>query len=101
MGLPGGLSFKSKALTSSCRRGRHGCGLSLSGAAVKSVRVSGGKLVISFAAGASRVSLTAAGPLLNESKTLHAKARRHRAGHLRASVTIADESGLSTALRVP
>ena len=53
----------------------------MSGAAVKSERVSGGKLVISFAAGASRVSLTAAGPLLNESKTLRAKARRHRAGH--------------------
>ena len=99
--LPGGLSFKSHALTSACRRGRHGCGLSVSGASVKSERVSGGKLVLSLAAGASHVSLTASSPLLNESKALHAKARRHRAGHPLATVTIADESGLATAVRVP
>jgi hypothetical protein len=101
VGLPGGLSFKSRALKGSCRRGGHGCGLSVSGAAVKSVGVSGGKLVLSLGSGASHVSLTVGSPLLSESNALQAKARRHRAGRLRASVTLHDESGLATAVRVP
>lgn len=102
VGLPGGLSFKGKPLTSrSCRHGRHGCGLSVSGAAIKSERVSGGRLVISFASGASHVALAASSPLLLESRSLHSRARRHRAGRLLASVTLNDESGLSTAVQVP
>ena len=104
VGLPGGLSFKGKTLSShACRHGaaKRACGLSVSGAVVKSERVSGGKLVISLAGGASHVSLVAKSPLLAESPSLHAKARRHRAGRLRASVTLMDESGLATAVRVP
>jgi hypothetical protein len=111
IGLPSGLSFSAIALVTKkvCKgSGSHrGCkiravvhGLSLSGASVKSARLAGGKLVITFASPAASVSLTARGPLLSESSTLEHKVRKHKAGNLVTHVRLTDASGHATALSV-
>jgi hypothetical protein len=87
--LPEGLGFSRKAL------GAHHVvhGLSLSGASIKSARVTNGKLVLMFAHPAPSVSLTARGPLLHEGKTLEHRAKLHEPGELVASLGFTDAGG--------
>ena len=96
VGLPSGLSFSHKALASSSVVK----GLSLSGAAIKSARLGGGRLAITFTHAVSSVSLAARSPLLRESKTLEGKAKQHRTGKLSESVRLTDAGGHTTSLRV-
>jgi hypothetical protein len=96
VGLPSGLSFSHRALASSTVVK----GLLLSGAAVKSARLGGGRLAITFTHAVSSVSLAARGPLLRESKALEGKAKQHKTGNLSESVRLTDASGHTTSLRV-
>ncbi|MCW3020228.1 MAG: hypothetical protein JWN10_2536 [Solirubrobacterales bacterium] len=96
VGLPSGLSFSHKALvTSTVLKG-----LTLSGAAIKSARLGGGRLAIIFTHTESSVSLAARGPLLRESKALEGKAKQHKTGRLAESVRLTDAAGHTTSLRV-
>jgi len=95
-GLPSGVSFSHKKLAVAALVK----GLSLSGAAVKSVRIASGRLAITFTQAVSAVSLVARGPLLHESSTLEGKAKQHKTGNLSESVRVTDASGHTTSLRV-
>jgi hypothetical protein len=95
-GLPSGMSFSHKTLVAAAVVK----GLSLSGAAVKSVRIARGRLAITFTQAVSAVSLVARGPLLHESSTLVGKAKQHKTGTLAASVRVTDAAGHTTSLRV-
>jgi len=90
--LPAGLAFSHKALAT--KRVVHG--LSLSGASIKSARISNGKLVIAFTHPVASLSLTARGPLLSEGKTLEHKAKIHEPGELVTSVRLIDAGGHAT-----
>jgi hypothetical protein len=90
--LPAGLAFSHKALAA--KRVVHG--LSLSGASIKSARISNGKLVIAFTHPVASLSLTARGPLLSEGKTLEHKAKIHEPGELVTSVRLTDAGGHAT-----
>lgn len=94
-GLPSGVSFSHRALSAAAVKG-----LSLSGVAVKSVRIASGRLAIIFKQAASAVSLVARGPLLRESSTLESKAKQHKTSTLAESVRLTDASGHTTSLRV-
>ncbi|HUB73228.1 MAG TPA: hypothetical protein VL979_04220 [Solirubrobacteraceae bacterium] len=94
---PAGLGFSRKA----CGGARHRCnrdGLSLSGASVRSARLERGKLVLSFARPATRVSLTMRRPLLSESHALEHKAKKHTTGELVTNLKVTDADGNTTAL---
>jgi hypothetical protein len=109
IGLPSGLSFSARALAPKkvckgsaghrkCKTSTSVSGLSLSGAAVKSARLQGGKLVVVFKAPAAKVSLTARGPLLLESSTLKHRANQHTTGNLPTHLRITDAGGKATTL---
>jgi hypothetical protein len=109
--LPAGLQFDARALAAGtacggaasghrnaagrgrCARRRSLKGLSLSGAAIKRARLVHGALVITLSGHAARVSLTARGPLIAESRALESRAKRHRTGRLVVSVRITDANG--------
>ena len=111
IGLPAGLSFNRKALVTrrTCKgKSRRKCttsvsarGLSMSGAGLKSARIQGGGLLLTFARAAGRVSLAARGPLLVESKALRRRARQHRVKALSARLRITEAGGNSTNVSVP
>ena len=94
-GLPSGVSLSHRTLSTSALVK----GLSLSGAAVKSVRIAGGRLAVTFKQAVGAVSLTARGPLLHESSTLEGKAKQHKTGKLTESVRVTDATGHTTSLR--
>ena len=105
--LAPGLHFSGKTLTTKtvCKgSGSHRkCkvhGLSLSGASIKSARLEGEKLVITFASPAAGVSLTAHAPLLRESSHLEHEAKKHEAGTLMTDVGLTDANGKRTELSV-
>jgi hypothetical protein len=109
IGLPSGLSFSRGALAPKqvckgsaghrkCKIGTSLSGLSLSGAAIKSAHLHGGRLVVVFKQPAASVSLTARGPLLRESSTLRHKANQHTPGNLPTQLRITDADGHATTL---
>ncbi len=95
--LPEGLAFSHKAFAT--KRVVHG--LSLSGASIKSARLSGGKLVIAFKSAVASVSLTVRGPLLREGKTLEHRAKIHEPGELPTTVRLTDAGGHATTVSLP
>jgi hypothetical protein len=112
IGLPAGLSFNRKVLvrrrTCNGKGKRRKCttsvsarGMSMSGAGLKSARIQGGGLLLTFARAAGRVSLLARGPLLVESKALRRRARQHRVAKLSARLRITEAGGSSTNVSVP
>jgi hypothetical protein len=92
--LPAGLAFSHKALAT--KRVVHG--LSLSGASIKSARLSNGKLVLTFTHPVASLSLTARGPLLHEGKALEHKAKIHEPGELVTGVRLTDAGGHATSV---
>jgi hypothetical protein len=90
-----GLSFR-KCVKSGHK---HLCaGLSVSGGTVKSVKLSGGRLMITLSSPASSVSVTASGPLLTESKLLQQKVKKHKIKKLTFTIKVGDASGKNTTL---
>jgi hypothetical protein len=105
--LPGGLSFSRATVACRARAGRS-CkrsgtirGLSVAGAHIKSARMQGTQLQLTFSQPVASVSLVAKGPLLLESKGLQRKAKRHRTGHLSAHVRLTYAGGGAAATNVP
>jgi hypothetical protein len=92
--LPAALSFHAHKSGSSLK------GLSVSGASLATAKVHGGALVISLAKPSGSVSLSAAGPLLSETKALQAKAKQHKAGTLTATVKVTDTKGKVTTIKL-
>lgn len=100
-----GLKFSSKGLVKRCTgHGIHrkckivGKGLTLSGAKLKKIRLSGGRLVLTFKHAVGQVSLTIRGPLLAETKNLKKKVKHHKVKKLAVIVTTTDASGTRTAI---
>jgi hypothetical protein len=90
-----GLSFR-KCVKSGKK---HTCaGLSVSGGTVKSVKLSGGRLMITLSSPASSVSVTASGPLLTESKSLQNMVKKHKVKKLTFTIKIVDAAGKNTTL---
>ena len=75
--------------------------MSLSGAGLKSARIQGGVLLLTFTRAAGSLSLAARGPLLVESKALTRRARQHRVKALSARLRITEAGGSSTNVSVP
>ena len=105
--LPAGLSFNAAALGTrpvcsggSCRTSQSIKGLSLSGAAVRSAQIRGGRLLIAFTHAAARVSLTARGPLLAQRRARRVSARQQSARALVARLRITDANGSGTVVSV-
>jgi hypothetical protein len=95
-----GLSFR-KCVKSGKK---HLCaGLSVSGGTVKSVKLSGGRLMITLSSPASSVSVTASGPLLTESKSLQNKVKKHKIKKLTFTIKVVDAAGKNTteSLKLP
>jgi hypothetical protein len=95
-----GLSFSRRAVARKCTgKGKHKkCrksikGLSVSGGAIKSATVNGGRLTVTLKHAAPSVSIAAGGPLLVESKALRRKAKKHKAGTVAATVVLTDATG--------
>jgi hypothetical protein len=110
IGLPAGLSFNRKALvrgracrgrSRKCTAGVSARGLSMSGAGLKSARIQGGVLLLTFTHAAGGMSLTARGALLVESRALTRRARQHRVKALSARLRITEAGGSSTNVSVP
>ncbi|MBV9002893.1 MAG: hypothetical protein JO304_27810, partial [Solirubrobacterales bacterium] len=91
IGLPAGLRFSRSAIVShklcttkgkktSCKTTTIVKGLRISGGTAKSVVLKSGRLVITLKKAARRLTITAAGPLLVESKSLETKVKHHKAG---------------------
>lgn len=88
--LPSGLSFASKALRK---------GVSVSGGRVKSLRLSGGALVVTLRSGASRLTVRASASALNERTALQGKVRARKVKTLVVSI-VANGAGQRTALHL-
>ncbi len=73
-------------------------GLGVTGAAVASARLTGGKLLVALDKGASRLQTTTLGPLLTESKALARKISEGQIKALEASVKITDTDRTTTVL---
>ncbi|MGO9957393.1 MAG: hypothetical protein ACLP50_15735 [Solirubrobacteraceae bacterium] len=107
IGVPGGLSFVRGALVSHqiCKAKHRDCrttvtleGSSVSGATVKSVKIAGGRLVITFAKPASAVTLRAGGALLSETASLVGRVKSHKVKTVALSVRVTDAKGTATTL---
>jgi hypothetical protein len=85
-----GLSFKCVTSGKSCK------GLSVVGAKVKSAKVSRGQLVLALKKPAAKLTLTAKGPLLRESKALQTKVLKHKIKTLRFALKVKDATGKTT-----
>jgi hypothetical protein len=72
----------------------------MSGAALKSTRIQGGALLLTFTHAVGGMSLTAHGALLVESKALTHRARQHRVKALSARLRITEAGGSSTDVSV-
>jgi hypothetical protein len=71
-------------------------GLGIRGAKAKSVAIKRGKLVITLKKAAGKVTITASGPLVSESKSLQTKVKKHRTKTLRFTVKATDAKHTST-----
>lgn len=108
IGLPGGLRFSRSAIVADkvcTTKGKKKCativrvnGLRLSGASAKRVAIKGGKLVITLKKAATSLTITAAGPLVVESKSLEAKAKHHKVGTLRFTLKVTTANHKTTLL---
>jgi hypothetical protein len=87
--LPSGLSFVAKHVAK---------GVSLSGAKVKSAKVSHGKLVVTLKSAATSFGVKIGSAALSVSKGLAAKVRGHRLTTLAVIVTTTDASGKTKSL---
>ena len=87
VGLPSGLSFNSKTLAKD---------VSVSGGKVKSVKLSGGKLVVTLTSAASQLKVTAKS--LKVSSALQKKVKDKKVKSLTVKISAKDSSGKSTAL---
>jgi hypothetical protein len=74
-------------------------GLALSGATIKKIKLSGGRLTIIFSPAAGQVSVTAQGPLLSESLQLLTKARKHKVGKITFTFKVIDAKGKTTTFK--
>jgi hypothetical protein len=110
IGLPAGLSFNRNGLARrrACTGKSRKCttiasarGLSMSGAALRSARIQGGVLRLTFTHAVGGMSLTARGALLVESNALARRARQHRMKALSARLRITEAGGASTNVSVP
>ncbi|HLH14939.1 MAG TPA: hypothetical protein VKV16_09135 [Solirubrobacteraceae bacterium] len=111
LGLPGGLRFSSKALVKrrTCKgAGAHrkcvtrlrAKGLYLSGASVRSLSISRGRLLVKFTHSVANASLIVQRPVLLESSGMRQAAKAHELKSLSANVRIGEANGSSTALKV-
>jgi hypothetical protein len=73
-------------------------GLSISGASVKSVKVTGGKLVLTLGAPVGSSAIKVAGPLLTESKGLRKRVKKHKVKTLSVVVKVTDAKGTRTTI---
>jgi hypothetical protein len=87
--LPGGLSFVSKKLSK---------GVSLTGAKIKSLKLKGGKLVVTLKSAAASFTVKLSTPALSESKSLAKRVRKHKVKSLSLLVTATDASGKTSSL---
>jgi hypothetical protein len=88
-----GLAFKK------CTVKHHKCtGLSVSGATLSSVKVSGGRLMITLTSAAASVTVTVSGPVLVESKALQTNVKKHKVKSLTLTVRAVDAKGTGTSL---
>lgn len=95
---PSGLKLHSKCTK---RHGKIACkGLSVSGGKIKSVKLSGGGLTITLAKPAGKVTVTAKGPMLTETKALQTKVKKHKVKTITFSVKVKDAKGTTTTLRL-
>ncbi len=111
LGLPGGLKFSRSAIVShrTCTKASKGkkakcsttttiTGLGVSGAKAKSVSIKGGRLVVLLKKAAGRVTITVAGPLVSEGKSLHSKVKKHKAKSLSFTLKVTDAKHTATPL---
>ncbi len=90
---PHGLKFKR------CRVSRHRCnGLSLSAGLLKSVKLSGGQLVITLTQAVPRTTITVGAPSLSEGAGLLKRARRHKVTSMTFGLTAVDAARTAWAL---
>jgi hypothetical protein len=90
--LPGGLSF--------IKRRVHGRstvrGVSVKGASVKSISLSGGRLIVTLKRAVAGLTAKIGPTGLKESRALKSKAKRHKLGSLKLTVVIKDAKGKRT-----
>jgi hypothetical protein len=87
-----GLTFKCVKSGKSCK------GLSIAGAKVKSAKVARGQLVVTLKKPAAKLTLTAKGPLLRESKALQNKVLKHKIKTIKFTLKVKDAKGSSTTI---
>jgi hypothetical protein len=111
LGLPGGLKFSRSAIArhKTCTKATKGkkakcstttliSGLGISGAKARSVAIKGGRLVIVLKKPAAKLTVTVAGPLVSEGKSLRSKVKRHRTKSLTFSLKVTDANHTATTL---
>jgi hypothetical protein len=82
-----------------CTVKNHKCpGLSVSGATLSSVKVSGGRLVITLTGAVANVTITVSAPVLVESKSLQSNVKTHKVKTLTFTVRPTDARGTATSL---
>jgi hypothetical protein len=101
VGLPSGLKFSRSAFvthkTCVTKKGKKKCttitqikGLGVSGGSVKSVALSGGKLVITLKKAAGSVTMNLSGPVLTETKSLQSGVKTHKVKKLTVTLKVTD-----------
>jgi hypothetical protein len=109
LGLPGGLKFSRSAIvkhtTCTTKNKKKKCstttlikGLGIAGGKAKSVAIKRGKLVITLKKAAGKLTITASGPLVSESKSLQTKVKKHKVKSLKFSLKITDAKHASSSL---
>ncbi len=107
IGVPGGLKFSRAAIVrhracttkgkqKKCTTTTLIKGLGISGAKAKSVAINGGRLVITLEKPAGQVTITAAGPLVSETKALQTRVKKHEVKSLKFSLKITDAKKAAT-----
>jgi hypothetical protein len=92
-----GLSFRKCV-----KKGKkHLCkGVSVSGGAVKSEKIRGGRLMIVLKRPVAKVTVTAVGPALTESKALQTKVKKHKVKKINFTIKVKDAKGKTTVVRL-
>jgi hypothetical protein len=109
VGLPSGLKFSRSAFvthkTCVTKKGKKKCttitqikGLGVSGGSVKSVALSGGKLVITLKKAAGSVTVNLSGPVLTETKSLQSGVKKHKVKSLTVTLKVTDAKKTSTSV---
>ncbi|HEY4826210.1 MAG TPA: hypothetical protein VIH85_05560 [Solirubrobacteraceae bacterium] len=112
IGLPSGLTFSRSAVVShktctTLKNKKKKCttttlikGLGISGGKAKSVALKGGKLVVTLSKAAGSVTFSLSGPLVNESKALQTKVKKHKAGKLTFTLKVTDAKKVASTVAV-